>query len=461
MNYLYGLTIQGIQSYIFQTNNLREIIGGSELIESICTSYFTEFIGKKENEISGNILLNAAGNIRFQTSMECAQKIYKEFGWQLLQKAPGVPYSQAVVQIKSERNAILEIDEALRIQRNVLQHKVDLNYMGRMLARTTGDAAVNISGYSDKKRQSLDAATLNKFLLGGDAELIKLKISDPEVKFAKGFSDIAKGGKHSWLALVHIDGNGMGNIIQKILGDSDRPFNDLNDFSQAVENSTISAFKDALKLIKYNSVLPFRPLVLGGDDVTAIMRADLALKFCETYLQKFEYYTKQNLKENEHAPDGLTACAGIAFVKEKFPFHYSAHLAEELCSHAKKESNRKLSCLMFHRVQDSFISDFDEILERELTYGKEVLAGGPYFINNVSGKPQIGKLLNDVKQLFEEDSPKNAMREWVDAALKGSGLEETLKERMEAKYDKPNFKDLIKDYHRYNDYLTLLSISNG
>jgi len=32
-NYLYGLTVQGIQSYIFATNKLKEIVGTSEIIE--------------------------------------------------------------------------------------------------------------------------------------------------------------------------------------------------------------------------------------------------------------------------------------------------------------------------------------------------------------------------------------------------------------------------------------------
>ena len=38
--YLYGASVQGIQDFIFQTNKLKEIVGASELVESICTDFF-------------------------------------------------------------------------------------------------------------------------------------------------------------------------------------------------------------------------------------------------------------------------------------------------------------------------------------------------------------------------------------------------------------------------------------
>ncbi|MEG1545617.1 MAG: hypothetical protein RR371_00005, partial [Bacteroides sp.] len=44
--YLYGAAVQGIQSFIFQTNELRDIVGASELVEQICTSLFASVLGK-------------------------------------------------------------------------------------------------------------------------------------------------------------------------------------------------------------------------------------------------------------------------------------------------------------------------------------------------------------------------------------------------------------------------------
>ena len=35
MEYLYGMSIQGIQEYIYSTNKLQEIVGASEIIDSL------------------------------------------------------------------------------------------------------------------------------------------------------------------------------------------------------------------------------------------------------------------------------------------------------------------------------------------------------------------------------------------------------------------------------------------
>lgn len=49
--FLYGAAVQGIQSFIFQTNTLREIVGASELVEEICTKMFAEQLGISITEL--------------------------------------------------------------------------------------------------------------------------------------------------------------------------------------------------------------------------------------------------------------------------------------------------------------------------------------------------------------------------------------------------------------------------
>ena len=62
--YLYGASVQGIQSFIFQTNQLDDISGASELVESICTKVFKEMVGEGFNEKS-NAVIMAAGNVKY------------------------------------------------------------------------------------------------------------------------------------------------------------------------------------------------------------------------------------------------------------------------------------------------------------------------------------------------------------------------------------------------------------
>lgn len=73
--------------------------------------------------------------------------------------------------------------------------------------------------------------------------------------------------------------------------------------------------------------------------MTMICKASLALDYVKVYLEEFENATRQKLG----ADNGLTACAGIAFIKSSYPFHYGYDLAETLCTQAKIVSRILLS----------------------------------------------------------------------------------------------------------------------
>ena len=60
--YLYGASVQGIQSFIFQTNKLKEIVGASGLVEEICTNLFEENFARKG--IACELVVSAAGNVK-------------------------------------------------------------------------------------------------------------------------------------------------------------------------------------------------------------------------------------------------------------------------------------------------------------------------------------------------------------------------------------------------------------
>ena len=69
--------------------------------------------------------------------------------------------------------------------------------------------------------------------------------------------------------------------------------------------------------------IEIRPIVLGGDDLTVICRADKALTYTHSFLHHFEEETKalkdilKKYKVFTKGEDHLTACAGIAIIKEK------------------------------------------------------------------------------------------------------------------------------------------------
>ena len=166
--------------------------------------------------------------------------------------------------------------------------------------------------------------------------------------------------------------------------------------------------------------IPIRPVVLNGDDLTVIIRGDLAIPYANAFLENFKTVTADELQSEFGG--GLTACAGVAFIKSSYPFYYGYALAEDLCTRAKakaKKLNEDLapSCLMFHKVQDSFVENYEEIIERELTPSVGLsFEFGPYFIHKQAEYWTIDELLDSHKKLTGEEGNviKSHLRKWVE-----------------------------------------------
>ncbi len=124
--------------------------------------------------------------------------------------------------------------------------------------------------------------------------------------------------------------------------------------------------------------------------------------------------------------NGLTACAGIAYVKSSFPYYYAYNLAEELCAAAKKDSNREKSCIMFHKVQDSFVESYEDITKRELTTPeRHSFKYGAYYLNDTPDRWTIAYLSERANNLDSKDGNalKSDIRQWLSAMMEPNGLE--------------------------------------
>ena len=103
--FLYGAAVQGIQSFIFQTNELQDIAGASNLVAEICSTMFDEF-GKDGEQ--GDSIVRAAGNIKFLfKNREDCEKAVREFPKKVMEAAPGITISQAVVKYEKEEELII------------------------------------------------------------------------------------------------------------------------------------------------------------------------------------------------------------------------------------------------------------------------------------------------------------------------------------------------------------------
>lgn len=398
---------------------------------------FAEQLGVSISELNEdeNAIINAAGNIKyiFDNEDKC-KEVFREFPKQVLEAAPGITISQAVIELRDGLNlsdALHELEIRLRKERNMPMQPITLGLMGIQRSRETGLPEryhmSNPEDYCDegtfRKRKAADTYSLLKKALGEEMpDMVQI------TNRVDSFTDA-----NDWIAVIHADGNGLGQIVRAI-SENDPSGRDFHTFSSLLNESTIDAAKSAAGIVFENAIkngtdLPFRPVVLGGDDLTVIIRGSLAMSFIQNYLEAFEKFTKENFevlaKKYTVLKNGLTACAGITYVKSSFPYYYAYNLAEELCAAAKKDSNREKSCIMFHKVQDSFVESYEDITKRELTTPeRHSFKYGAYYLNDTPDRWTIDNLIERVTKLDSKDGNalKSDIRQWLSAMMEPNGL---------------------------------------
>ncbi|MFN3588401.1 MAG: Cas10/Cmr2 second palm domain-containing protein [Spirosomataceae bacterium] len=504
MAFLYGASVQGIQSFIFQTSKLKEIVGASELVEQICTQELQSFCQKNEIPFDQkNVIIQAAGNIKylFDSEIDC-RKVVQGFSMHIANLAPGITISQAVIKYSDDLSeAINALEAKLKAQRNKVSMPIETGFMGLERDRRTGGVAYierikrkggteYISEATHKKLQKSDSDYSYKKIDSKEEESVELsenlffKISNTEVKREEVPHDVDKittSGKNSWLAIIHADGNALGILLQKLGARlKGRKKEDVQSafttFSKALDIATKNAAQFAFnKVVNADMdeqrknltakqshktlIYPIRPVLLGGDDLTIIIRADLALDFTIEFLKAFEEQTKEQFKflandyQVEGFENGITACAGIAYIKESYPFHYGVHLAELLTKKAKKFSKQDKfkdssnecgihippSSLAFYKVQSSFIESLEDMTEKTLFAERSNVSFdyGPYFIEKKDGQPDV-EMLKEKLKILENESKKDKskgvskLRQWISELYKDEATAGFMLDRMKS-----------------------------
>jgi len=226
------------------------------------------------------------------------------------------------------------------------------------------------------------------------------------------------GREDSFVAVVHADGNGMGKRVM-LLGDM---FDELPEYPRAyihamrelsidLDNTAETAMKAAVKALVATlqhsqadgrplyysdgqiNILPFRPIVFGGDDVTWVCAGPLGLALAHRYLVELENLLLPSFpqllrgggipeaKAKKIEQDFVAklpqhnrpyACAGIALVKTHYPFAQAYHISEELSKTAKKRvhvlrPDKLASAIDWHYTTTGLTASLEDIRQREYT----------------------------------------------------------------------------------------------
>lgn len=205
-----------------------------------------------------------------------------------------------------------------------------------------------------------------------------------------------------WIAVIHADGNGVGQVFLRFPEHALRAAGTpsltleqhadmLGQFTRELESATEAALGVAVRDATANGDADgtILPVVVGGDDLTVVCHARLALPLVRAFGLAFEEQTAIWPTVNAITGGGLTAAAGIAYVKPHHPFSAAYGLAEELTASAKQVkqvAGRKMSSLDFYVAFESTLTDLAGLRAR-LESGGISRYGGPYVITGQDSPP--------------------------------------------------------------------------
>lgn len=420
----------GNQNYIFATNKLRENVGASELTYRAGTEFVLDAIEcltkgnggipedlddprsyPKVPERAVEVILAVSGKALLLTQEESlARQIVRKVTLTALEGAPGLDIRGVVSpSFDFERDDIHRVIKDLHREYESLRSRMPgsaVRFRRLPIFEECVSSGLPANSYDKRTRDPgpRSVVSLIKQTVAGEG-LKRIKKLATQKYHLPGSVDDLDRLDCDWLAVVHADGNGLGQVFLSFdqyvpgngtsHGQRNREYIDrLRRFSIALNQCTKKAFCDALSVFilskKRPDTIAVVPLVLGGDDLTVICDGRQALKFTKAFIETFEKETAHNADITAVLSQGVTCCAGVAIIKPHFPFFEAYELAESLLRSAKQlakkdehgnQRRRPLSAIDYHILYDASGPDLRRI-RKELAVddGHTLLVGRPYTI---------------------------------------------------------------------------------
>ena len=506
MRACYLFESKGIQRWVMEGDRLRDIAAASDLLARVASSDENDLL----NEVLSAVGFSAAYSRRaggaFMLHYDKGDPAFERFRdlWRLafMQAAPGLEFVESFGEGETDVAAWkMARENPIRRAAGRENGFASLLPLGHPLvawSQRTGRPAVAGRQYPGEEEQRIDAVTDAKRRFGelgavgvgarfmpDDADPKPAWPTEMEVETRRADETDAAYNQRTrargprlpfkvdsrWIGVVHADISGLGVFYRKI---SDRRMpNDAAarqfafDASKAIEGALETAARAATEEIllpnvgrddeKSIEVMPARPILLGGDDVTIIVRGDLALDWTRRFLVELEVASEEALKDfattfgegsNPDIVKTLTACAGVAFGKSKQPFFRLLDLADGLCGFAKKAAKKAArdiavregrdpkkepvaSMLAFHRVTESALAADATDLFAALEKNGRRLSAQPYRVGGVPANgyaaledlAKLTKTLKDGADAFKRGPLRDLRKELLDGSLEGVAKE--------------------------------------
>ncbi|MEH1885192.1 hypothetical protein [Nostoc sp.] len=237
----------GKQNYIFSSNRLRENIGASFLLSQSTKEWVEETLEKLEvpkkcqeeaierSELNAELIYAAGGNalILFKTH-EIAVRFTQILSKQVLKKAQGVNLLVVHKDFDWERENLHSIVENLKkydIERQKYERISSVPLLGLGVTASCNSTQLPAIDTSEKYINYADEEETDSYFISTETKQKLQAVDQANQKLQKFFADVVdqniyqfpyrtdhlgrSKGESSYAAIVHADGNGMGNRFKK------------------------------------------------------------------------------------------------------------------------------------------------------------------------------------------------------------------------------------------------------
>ncbi|MCL6459479.1 MAG: hypothetical protein K6T85_15890 [Gorillibacterium sp.] len=412
--------ISGIQNYIFASSRLKENVGASLIVGQVLLE-LPKVIHDVFQNRSGRVLTDweEASAFQIRTEADVQAEIIYNGGGSAIVAYRELSFCNEVTIALAKR--VLEVSYSLTlaaacIETEFVNYVCDRTKLGEKLeqAKARMSRQHPLGGLPITEQEGIGGLPVTHRLLGenlssvqylkrsageqdnNEQEIIHQKqsgegqnsrVKDQFLKnnpFPDGFSYavemddlISSENEDGYVAVVHIDGNNMGKQLQEILNrcaDYEDSVKTIRTLSKTISTKyreifTMLALETHRQLTEEDSdsfqlktrnrlkIIPIRPLIIDGDDITFICNARLGVPLAAAFLRCLEGIHDPNFGLS------LSACAGVALVHGHFPFNLAYEIAESCCKNSKKKRKEAGTSgyLDFHLVRGSYLQDMEQL----------------------------------------------------------------------------------------------------
>lgn len=364
--------ITGIQEYIFASNRMKENVGASFIVGEMVKTHFVDTLKDlggntvitpwdqqvsifDNPKISAEVVYIGGGNaVVIYRESNLYHKVNRKFALRVIEKSASLTMVTEAITFTEKTNYAALYQKLMRKldETKSRQLRTKLNQKLPVFAREP------FKGNAITQRIDQESVSTEQYLKQKASALM-----DNVSHFNFETKDLKKKkGQDSYVAVVHIDGNGIGDWIKRMLSEGgNEPIStgiqkhrelsrNITEKFRNIFNTTVEVFREV------EETLPMRPLIIDGDDITFICQADLAIPFTQVFLKNLEATSQE-----------IRACAGVAFVHSHFPFDIAYEIAESCCQNAKaiyyeekEKSGVQKSYFDFYIVRGSYVSTMSE-----------------------------------------------------------------------------------------------------